>query len=700
MAPDGSGLLRHSVQAEEARENTSRAWAPPWLLENRDLIEKLQNALFLDQAALRNKLNHLNFCDRHLFAQFQHLEYGDHVLIRARPEPCQGDRLTCHWVEKGIDKLHLEHYRFRQLVIPGGEAFILVPAELENINRLSFTVLLPERSYAVGDRMNRRHACRDVTADLTQGGFLGRGELMDFSPAGFRIRVQAVPPSSFHWFDPSAPMIVHLHRQEQVLFSGLCDCVRQKEHAHGRDVVVVPADEFVRKLREEQIRSPRQELSPSPTLLFVHPFLGRRVQLEVSEISTSGFSVQEDPKDGLLMQGMIIPELTIDFSGAVSMKCSAQVVYRIPESEKDAGVRCGLAILDMDIQAYSVLTQILTKARDPHAYISNRVDMDALWEFFFESGFIYPTKYKLIRQHREEFKATYARLYEDSPDLARHFTCQKNGRIYGHISMVHAYPKAWMIHHYASRSMGRKRPGFMVLKQLMYFLNDMHRLPSAHMDFAMAYFRPENKFPDRVFGGFTRHLSLPRGCSMDLFAYLLYPGLRLSSPLPAGWSLTECSRLDLWELGRFYEHHSGGLLLDAFALGGKGAAASALQEVFQQSGFLRKTLCYSLKYQDEQKAVLMADQSDLGLNLAELLNGIKIFVTRPEELAWKDLARAIWQLTPLYSTQKIPIMIYPAEYAKAKHIVCDKTYILWVLSVRYADEFMGYMKKRFRIGYS
>lgn len=698
MALDGSGLLKHSGQAEEAREVSTKAWAPPWLLENRNLIAKLRDSVFVERETLRNKLNYLNFSDGHLFAQFQHLEYGDHILIRARPDPCPGDRLTCHWAEKGIDKLHLEHYRFRQLVIPGEEAFILVPAELDNLNRLNFTILLPEQSYAVGERKNRRHVCRAVTADLSQGGFLGRGDLVDFSPAGFRIRVRAVPPSSFHWFDPDAPMIVHLRHGEQILFSGLCRCVRQKEHALDKDVVVVPADEFVRKLREEQIRSPRQKLSPSPALLFVHPFLGRRVQLEVSDISTSGFSVQEDPRDGILMQGMIIPELTIDFSGAVSMKCSAQVVYRTPE--QDQGVRCGLAILDMDIQAYSLLTQILTKARDPHAYISNRVDMEALWEFFFESGFIYPTKYKLIRAHREEFKATYARLYEGSPELARHFTYQKNGRIYGHISMVRAYSKAWMIHHYASRSMARKRPGFMVLKQIMYFLNDMHRLPSTHMDFAMCYFRPENKFPDRVFGGFARKLADPRGCSMDLFAYLLYPGLRLSSPLPSGWSLTECSRLDLWELGRFYEHRSGGLLLDALALDGNAPGTSSLQEVFRQNGFVRKMQCYSLKYHEEQKAVLITDQSDLGLNLAELLNGIKIFVSRPEDLAWKDLARAIWQLTPLYRTQKIPVMIYPAEYAETKHIVCDKNYALWVLSVRYADEFMGYMKKRFRIGYS
>jgi hypothetical protein len=155
-----------------------------------------------------------------------------------------------------------------------------------------------------------------------------------------------------------------------------------------------PAGDEINRFEKRIMRNPRQQLVPSPSLIFEHPLLKKEVQMEVSNISTSGFLVIERTAEGILMPGMIIPELAINFGGAFSLKCSAQVIYRREESTGD--VRCGLAILDMDINDYSSFTNILGSALNPNTYVSGKVDMDALWEFFFNSGFIYPTKYSII----------------------------------------------------------------------------------------------------------------------------------------------------------------------------------------------------------------------------------------------------------------------------------------------------------------
>ena len=421
------------------------------------------------------------------------------------------------------------------------------------------------------------------------------------------------------------------------------------------------------------------------------------MQLEVTGISTSGFSVYESADDGVLMQGMIIPELMINFAGAMSILCVAQVIYRL--AEKGGGIRCGLAILDMDITSYSRLAHILTNALDPHAYDSSEVDMDALWEFFFNTGFIYPMKYRLIHSHREGFKEMYRKLYNENPEISRHFTYQKNGRIYGHISMIRAYQRTWMIHHHAARIMDSKRPGFMVLKQIMYYMNDMYRLPSAHMDYVMCYFRPENRFPDFVFGGFARTLKNPQGCSMDLFSYLTYTSLSLGAKLPDGWSLNECSEVDLWELNRFYEYHSGGLLLNALALDKKDTGDKSLEELYSKLGFVRKCKVYALKHKAELNAALIVNQSDLGFNLSELLNGIKILVTNPEALPWNILTIAISQLTDIYHTDRVPLLFYPFDYIKSNSIPYEKQYQAWVLNVQYGNEYVEYMQRKFKISY-
>jgi hypothetical protein len=670
-------------------------WLPPWLFLHKDLIHALESAHPVDQKDLINILNHIHFMGRHILAHFTHPKYEVSILVQAYPDPCHGNKLTCRLLDKDTLDLKMRDYQFLHLIIDDGRSMILVPATLEERSENSLSIQLPDASYTVGQRQVRRYSSHGVVAELIQSGFLARGVLLDFSPIGFRIRVRPDSPSSFHWFNPEALVVIHLRENKQLFFSGICRCIRQQSGFQDREIVMIPTDEKVERFKKRQARNPRQHLVPSPTIIFHHPFLKRRVQLEVSDISTSGFSIYEKFDEGILMLGMIIPELIIDFASAFQIKCAAQVIYRLEEENKE--IRCGFAILEMDLDTYSHLTRILTNALDPHAHITNVVDMDELWEFFFEAGFIYPKKYRLIESYRKDFKETYQKLYQDNPEIAQHFTYQRNGRIYGHISMVRAYENSWMIHHHAARAMKGKHPGLMVLKQIMYYLNDMHRLPSSKTEYMMSYFRLENKFPDRIFGGFARDLNNPGGCSIDSFYYLLHTSLSLGTKLPNSWSLQQSSVHDLWELRRFYNHYSGGLFLDALDLEKKHPVKEPLEEIYKRLGLLRKWRAYSLNKHGELNAVLIVDQSDLGFNLSELLNSIKILVTDTEGLPWNVLSIAISQLIGAYNIKQVPIMFYPIEYVENKNVPYEKVYQAWVLDVRYGNEYMEYMQKKFKI---
>jgi len=688
--PKKAGSIRH-VSREERRLR-------PWLFQHLDLVNILESANPVDQEALTNTLNHIHFIDGYILVHLRHPKYEESVLVRAYPESCLGSELTCRWSDDNLSGIELENYQFLHLIIVDGQSMVLVPAVLQKINRSCLTVQLPPTSYAIGKRQSRRYACYEVVVELMQSDFQARGELLDFSPDGFRIRVRPESSSSFRWFNSDAVVTIHLRHDQQILFSGTCRFIRQQGELQDREIVLAPVDDNINRFKRKQFRNPRQHLVPSPTLIFDQPLFKKRVQLEVSDISTLGFSVYEKVDEGILIPGMIIPELIIDFAGALRMKCAAQVIYRLEDEEKR--IRCGLAILDMDIDAYSRLTHVLTNALDPHAYISSGVDMDALWEFFFDSGFIYPKKYRLIQSHRDDFKETYRKLYQDSPEIARHFTYQKNGRIYGHISMVRAYEGAWLIHHHAARAVDSNRTGFMVLKQILHYLNDIYRLPSAKVDYVISYFRPENRFPNLVFGGFARALKNAKGSSLDLFSYLIYPTLSLGARFPEGWLLQECSSLDLWELSRFYKHHSGGLLLDILHLGHKNSSDESIENLYDRLGFMRRWKAYSLTHYGELNAVLIVNQSTMSLNLSDLLNSIKILITDSEGLPWEVLSTAINQLTGVYQTEKVPILIYPSDYLEAKNVPYEtKKYLLWIFDARLIRQFTEFLQRKFRLSY-
>jgi hypothetical protein len=673
--------------------------SPPRAFHHPELANTTESAEVVDAETLRNRLHHIHFGSGNVHVHLRHPRYEQSLLVGANPEPCLGGKLTCTWSEENLAGMGLEDYEFLHLVVDDGRSMILVPAVLQEINGKCFTVELPATSYAVGKRRARRYACNEVRVHLNQGGFLAKGNLLDFSPLGFRVRLTKVASGSFSWFNPDDLVQIQFHKDHHVVFSGPCRCIRQHSKEQQKDIVLVPIGERIQRFKKRKVRNPRQKLLPSPLLVFSHPLLNQRIQLNVSDISSSGLSVCESAADSVLIPGMIIPKLTIRFAGAFGIQCVAQVIYR---SAEDSSVVYGISILDMDIESYKRLNHVLSSAQDPYACVSSEVDMDALWEFMFSTGFIYPKKYGLIQNRREEFKQTYCRLYQDCPEIAGHFTYQKNGRIYGHISMVRAYERTWMIHHHAARAVEGRRAGFTVLKQIMQYLNDLHRLPSAKIDYVISYFRPESKFPDRVFGGFATALDKPHSCSLDLFSYLPYPTSSLGTRLPEGWSLSEWSSMDRWHLERFYAHSSGGLLLNVLAPQNNTSEheEDSLENLYRKYGLVRRWNAYSLKRKGKVTAVLIQNQSDPGLNLSELLNGIKILVLDSEKLPWDVLAIAIGKLALRYDGDKAPVLIYPFEYVEAKGIPYEKQYQMWILDVNHGNEYMEYMQNRFRIGRS
>ena len=689
-------ILLRMIQATRTIPETDHL-TPPWLFKHQSLTEALESARPVSRKALTNTLNYIHFMGGYVLTLLRHPAYEENLLARASLEPCLGDELICRWSDEDLASLDPEDCEFQHLIIADGQSMIFVPAKLKEIDSRRAIIQLPERSYSVGRRQSRRYVCRDVVAELIQSGFLAKGELLDFSPKGIRVRVKPVKSCSFRWFNRDELSTIHLRNEKEFLFSGPCCCLREQGGLEEREIVLRTLDEKISRYNKKKVRNPRQHLLPQPTLHFVHPFLKRWVQLQVSNISTSGLCVSQKLDEAFLIPGLIIPELTIKFAGASKIKCNAQVIYQLEEGKTN--FRYGLAILDMAINEYGRLTHILTNALDPHFHTSSDVDMEALWEFFFESGFLYPTKYHFIQAYKDEFKETYRKIYEKGSDIARHFTYRRNGQIYGHICVVRAYERAWLIQHHSSRAMNNKRTGFLVLKQIMHYLNDMYRLPAAKMDYAMTYFRPENKIPDRIFGGFTKNLNNLQGSSLELFCYLPYTRSSLGARLPEGWSLKNSKASEIWEINQFYNRYSGGLLLEALNLAGGFSGEESVEEDYRRTGFFRKLSTYSLLHEGELAAILIAEKSDMGLNLSELLNCIKVLVTEPERLPWRVLSIAVSQLASEYPTDRVPVLLYPLEYAEAGSIHFEKRYQLWILDVQYANEYMEYMNRRFRITY-
>ena len=105
---------------------------------------------------------------------------------------------------------------------------------------------------------------------------------------------------------------------------------------------------------------------------------------------------------------------------------------------------------------------------------------------------------------------------------------------------------------------------------------------------------------------------------------------------------------------------------------------------------------YSLKKNGQLKAVLLANLSDIGLNLSDITNCVKIFVTDKAELSAAILQAAISKVADITGKEGFPTLLYPAAIADEQKISYERIYNLWVLNLQYSDPYFKYLGRLLR----
>jgi hypothetical protein len=645
---------------------------------------------------LINKLNYIHFLDGTITACFRHKRYDTILSLLIKPQPCTDQNLICSWHSNSELQQKLQAHHFQHLLVNDGQNALVVHPQVIEINRDNLRFILPASCEELNSRKFHRYPCSDINAQLIQNGSSFQGRLVEFSATSLRIKVKATPPQTFQWLNPEAPSALVLSCQGETIYSTECTIFKQSCGQNMRSIVLNPTSDRIFKFKPKKYRSTRQQLTPSPNINFKHPLTGKWVDLDVTDISGSGLSVTENAQESGLLPGLIIPALALTFANSDSLQCKAQVVYRTPpaDPEQPNTVKCGIAFLDMKIEEQTRLLAILYQADNKRSYLSNRVDLDALWKFFFDSGFIYPEKYLHLKSNKNTFKKTYQALYEKKPNIARHFVYQDNGTILAHMSMIRFYRNSWLIHHHAARKMATGKGGLVVLSQISRYVNEAHRLYSSHLDFVFGFFRPENRFPRRYFGGAAKHINNPKACSIDPFAYFHFrKSFDSQWDIAAPLGISRTTDEDLDELNRFLEYASGGLMAAALNLEPGCDNDEDLAKEYESLGLKKERHLFSLRIKNSLKAIVIVNVSDIGLNMSEINNSIKIFVVDPEGINKEILYFFLSMMCVKLCIESVPVLVYPQSFAKDCGIPFEKTYNLWILNMLNLDEYFDFCKR-------
>lgn len=656
-----------------------------------------QSKVQSDLVQLINRLNRFNFKQEPIHVHLRH-KLHDNLLIRtAIPQPCLDEELECRWVEadEGED-IRLRGYRLERFVLADGREAIQFEPQLVSIDSQQITVRLPAVFQELPPRSVRRCKCDGIGVKIVANGALYQGRLLDFSAGTFRVELEAAPPQSFDWISAQLPVNATLHDNQGIIYVGDCRIIRQSGGGDHRDYVLQPTRTQLPRFRPRECRSIRQELLPNPNVVFTHPITHRSMTMKLIDISGTGFAVSEPITEAVLLPGMILKEMAITLTARARIKCTVQVVHRTPVPGTE-NVKVGLTLLDIDSLDHMDLVSLLQQARDPEVYVSNHVDMDALWDFFFEAGFISPEKYAAMVGNLERFKESYAKLYTDHPSIARHFIHMEQGKILGHFAMLRLFEKTWVNHHHAAVP-NKRKSGLLVLDRLSEYINDTHILHSAQIRFTAGYYRTGNKFPMSVFGGFAKRVNNPKVYSIDDFASLTFQGLPTSGEWDDSgrWELGRIRRGDLEDLQGFYEKVSGGLMLEAIDMTPESIDRDTLSAEYARAGFRREIHHMAIRKNGELKAVVAVNCTDIGLNFSELTNATQLFVVDSNGFGKRDFELMMSLVAVKFGLGRIPLLVYPCDYLTKAGIPSDRNYSFDVMNLDYWDDYMNYLREFMR----
>jgi len=650
---------------------------------------------------LINKLNYINFQNGTIQVVLVHRRFQRTMTAKARPQPCSDKHLKCLWVEPEKMAPLVEMYRLASFYVDDGATALMVEARVTAMTADGLEVELPQECWEITNRREPRIACDDVPVQVIQHSMLFRGVLREFSTSSFLVELDINPPQTFQCIDTHQPLNLIVYDGSDLIYSGDFKILKHDSGRRQRCFVLEPLAQAIHRYNPKAYRSKRLKLKPTPNVVFQHPLTRQTANLKVLDLSGSGLSVIEGVGSSLLLPGMMLPDVELIFADSLTIRFKAQVLYRnFSDGHEDASeITNGLAIIDMESNEHLKLLSLLHQADNKNSYINTRVEMDALWDFFFETGFIYPKKYAYIQANKEKIKETYWKLYTQNPTIARHFIYQNKGRIMAHMAMVRLYENAWLIHHHAARKRAMVRAGLTVLNQIGCFTYDSHRLYSMHMKYLMCYFRPENHFPHSVFGGFNRYAKDQNGCSIDEFAYCHIPKeTEVFEVLPPEWELSPSSESDLQELGHWYQHFSGGLMLDCLDLEPLGFDSRELIDEYRRHGFAKERIVLSLKKKGRLCACLVVHRTNIGLNLSDLTNCVKVLIVDSRDIERAVIENTLRRLFRDYQLcADMPVLIYPVEAAEKLHIQAEKKYCLWILNTRHSDKYFKFIDRMFRL---
>ncbi len=418
---------------------------------------------------------------------------------------------------------------------------------------------------------------------------------------------------------------------------------------------------------------------------------------DIRFLSTSSVSFSVQKQEMPFAIGLILNDVYINISpNNLKLKACIKITYCTPEKDSDGKRLVVLGkFLGMSIDLIKAVNHLKDNLIDLRLVEAKREDFEQLMEFFFESGFIYSAKRKLLQKYASSVKRTNLKLLESNGPIVKKVIFKDNREIKGHISAIRFFDRTWLIHHMTTHN----SPGTAIARAILTSISNFFLDPVANRKvdtkFVTCYFQPTNLYPEMVFGEFKRIVANPDICDMtDLDVCILaadeIPKIKKEK---IKIKCREAQAEDLLQLERLLVAQGHYFLIRIEGLTHESMTKLEISKEYEKIGLYRKRRVFVARHSENGEEIYaVCNYSSAGCNLSELTNSFRFYYEDKKNKFTADLINALSRhvLASYQETEMpAPVLLLGDHQLLPDLFKKIRRYRYWFLDAAYIDLFMS-----------
>ncbi|HKJ74862.1 MAG TPA: hypothetical protein VKA19_12170, partial [Alphaproteobacteria bacterium] len=501
-------------------------------------------------------------------------------------------------------------------------------------------------------------------------------------------------------------MSLSIQREDGVLLRATGRVMRINKRSHVNDdddtyFVAVELDDPNRPpvldIEPNKRRSDRVTLSERQDAFveFEHPFLGVTATMRILDLSNSGLAaVIENPKHALPV-GLILPNASLQLPLRSRIPVELQVrAYHVVGGDNEHTCRVSLAFVDATPALIKEVSGFVQQSASELLTDASDEDEDRLWEFYFETAFIYEAKRRHMQPTAEAVRDTFNRLLSSNTPMLKKILYKEDGVIKGHVTAVKVFDQALLVQHLnALKAAGGSAAMSVIRGMTSFFLDQRANLRSSNR-YVCAYYRPNNLYPSLVFGETANLIDDPTQCWTQDYRFCVSAEGQLEADIGSpDIVVREGTEADKERLETLLIENGDLDLIRLEGLARERITDQAISEEFDKIGLYRyRRLLVAEHEKTGETAYAVCSFASPGLNFSELTNSVRFFFG-PLGRRVRDAQALVDTLSPrlfeVYRETPIlePILLLSEGQPVPKGFVDEKIYTLWVLDLMHVKKF-------------